>query len=264
MPLLTLDSKDRLSYEDTDSFTISFASPLVLYSREGNPDPLAKKWRWVMACTRVDTWYSLANVDAPRYDNARLDISNDGGATFDVITVPLGTYNLTALNEEINRQVILNGGANGSVVFTPNYATNKATLVLAAGYQVDMSVSNFYLLMGFSAAQVAAPITTTTEGANIANVNNSVNTWLIRCDLVSPNDSYDSSLGSDILYSTSPSVPPASAITVEPAQPIFVACREVEQVPTIRVYLTDQLGRRIDLRGEPLTVRILLKKERVL
>ena len=153
------------------------------------------------------------------------------------------------------------GDVGANIEILPNYNTGKVQLVLnSATYHVDFSTSLFYLLLGFSVAQAGAPIIVTTYGANAGNINNSINSLLLRCDLVSSDASFDSVYGSDIIQTFVPKSAPYSALDLIPNERMYLPVRGTGHIDSIRVYITDQLSRRINLRGEPMSFVLHLRK----
>jgi len=72
--------------------------------------------------------------------------------------------------------------------------------------------------------------------------------------------SYDNSLGSDILYSFVPQSGRGSSIHIEPNYPIYVPVNEVMYINRIQMRITDQLGRRVNFNGEPVTYFLHIRK----
>jgi hypothetical protein len=267
--LFDLSSDNKRVTDSTDDFVIEFSSPIQLYEKDkgpqGDTNPLKKEYQWRLALSALYTWYSYANVSISEYSNARFTYSPDAGATWKNVDLTDGVYSLAALNTAIKSGIDTLGDASANVDIVPNYSTGKVFLVLTGTYQVDFSTSLMYLLLGFSAGQVAAPITVSTYGANVGNINNSINSLQIHCDLLEGGGgSYASQYASDVLYTFVPRSAPYSAIEVSPQQRLYVDIPQKEQIRGIRVRLSDQLNRRINLRGEPMNLVLHLKKVPIL
>lgn len=259
---LTLDSTNKGVNENTDDFRIRFNRPMVLYPKDFNEgNNRLKNYHWQVSLTTLNTWYSWSNISATDYSNARLTYSHNSGGAWTNIDLPDGNYSLSALNSAIQAELVANGHSGTGISIIPNYSTGKVLLTLEATYQVDFSTSNFYLLLGFSGTQAASVITAaSTYGDNVGNINNSVNNILLHCDIVDDEGSISSQNGSDILHTFVPSTPPYSNIEESPNERVYLPVRSAERIESIRCYLTDQLNRRINLRGEPMSVSIHLKK----
>lgn len=233
----------------TDDFVIRFNPPLRL-GRD----------KYEMALESYNMYNTWPNI-AAEYGNHYFSYSPDGGATWKVITFPDGTYNAEAVEEEINKQVIAYGDDATKFNFVPSYVTSKYTLEITAPYQVDLGTgSTFYESVGFSLAQIAAPITVTTLAANIADINRGVNNIYLHCSLVDTQGSYDSGVGTDILSDLSfIGRSPGENIYVQNPYPLYVAMTNTENVSEVRFRITDQLDRRYNLRNQPVNVKVHIR-----
>lgn len=241
--VLSSDDRNVNSDPNTGDFRTRFASPIPMSDAQGNPIP------YEVALISHNAWYSFPNISETAYDNALFQYNN--GVTDKQFTIPTGTYSFTDLNDYIQTQITLNGDVGTNIDFQPNYSTLTTTVTIAGGYNVDLSVSNLYLLFGFSAAQVAAPITVTTTSANLADITNGVDTLLIRMDNIS--NAYDVNGVTNVLYSYIPSTAPGSSIDVRPRYPMYVALNLTRDLTNFRIYITDQQNRPIDFRGETIS-----------
>jgi hypothetical protein len=240
---LTSDDIDTNIYSSGD-FTTKFESPIQLNGT------------WEIGLVRASCWYSFPNVSNTTYNNALIQYNN--GAVDKQFTIPEGTYPVADLNTYIQNQITANGDVGGNITITPNYNTGKITVVIAGGYNLDLSVSNFYLLLGFSATQVALPIAVTTTGDNLADITNGVDNLYIRCSAVK--GSYVGANNSDGIYAFLPDKPPHSSIDILPNTTTYVSLDENSLLDRIRMYITDQQGRLINFRGETTTYLLHLRQ----
>lgn len=250
--LLNLSSDNRTANSlGTDDFTIQFGSPLALGDLQ-----------WELSLVSANFWNSNPNISGPLYNNNFFDYSPDGGATWKTIVLAEGTYSVQSVSAEVQRQIAANGDIAANVKFSPNNATLRVELTLVAPYQVDLGTgSSLYELLGFTLAQIAAPISALfTVGGNIADVNRGVNNVYIRCDLLDAAGSYDSKVASDIITDAAfQGRAPGSSVYIEKKYQLWLPVKRVPFVSTVRVRLSDQLGRRYSIRGEPLNVQIYMR-----
>jgi hypothetical protein len=229
----------------THDFTVSFHD-LDLSSAD----------RWQLCLTKLDTWFSFYNIqDSTGYDNNSIRYYN--GAAWKVIQVTPGNYTFPELIDEIYAQQAVEGD-NAAVAgvrpleFILNYNTGHVELQFngGSGYRVDFSYKNIYSIFG------ALQLTYDTSGAleNVAKISNNVNQILLHCDLLD-GGFINGSVG-QVLYTFVPEHPPGAHILEVPNFPNYSLVRDMKHINSVRVRLTDQLGRPIDLNGEPLSIQV--------
>jgi len=246
--LLNLSSDNRLPGESTDDFTIKFNSPINL------GDNL-----WEMSIVSANLWNSNPNISGPLYNNDYFSYFN--GAVNKVITIPEGIYNVAQFNAEVQRQIAANGDIAANIVFAANPSTLRVELTTLAGYTVNLGTGSLlYELLGFSLAQIAAPLGGFVVGALRANINRGINNIYLRSDLIDPAGSYDSKIGSDILTDLSfQGRPPGSSIFAEKKYQMWIPVKRQQYLTSVRIRMTDQLGRQYSIRNEPLNVQIYMR-----
>jgi hypothetical protein len=258
--LVTLDSTRRSNQsEATDNFVQVFNPGLTLYKKEG--------YMWTVALITANMWYSFYNISEPLYQNSKLEVSDDGGATFHVIQIPDGIYNIYDLNSRIQSLITSNPslGAGSNVSLIPNFNQLKIGLFItpASNYQVrfdpvltNPNGSNFYKLLGFDFAQANAtmgsPITDASgvvEGVLVGDITNGLDVLFITNSLV--RGSYYAGGLSKVLYTFTPNSPPGSSIRLDITNPIYVPINvDNDTIREIRMAIVDNLGRRVDFNGE--------------
>lgn len=247
--LLNLASDNRQAGETTDDFTIQFNSPIHL----GDD-------KWELAPISINLWNTNPNISGPLYNNDYFSYWN--GAVWKVITLPEGIYNTAQINAETQRQITANGDVGANVQFAANTSTLRIELTTLAGYQVDLGTGSLlYELLGFSLAQIAAPLSGFVVGALPANINRGISNVYVHCDLIDPAGSYDSKIGSDILTDLTgfQGRPPGSSVVIAKTFSIWVPVKKIQVLQSIRIRLTDQLNRKYSIRDEPLTVQIYMR-----
>jgi hypothetical protein len=150
-----------------------------------------------------------------------------------------------------------NQGDTVSVVVDPNYSTLKTKITLLNGYTIDFTTSDFSLLLGWN--KLVYNFVGSQEGQNPANINRDINSLLIRCDIIT--GSYKNGTLSDTMLSFVPNVPPGSNIEIEPNHLIYLPLNVPSNIYRIRMYVTDNLGREVNLNGEPTTYLLHLRRK---
>jgi hypothetical protein len=218
--------------------------------------------QWECALVNLNTWNSFFNI-ATYLNNNTFTYSIDSGVNWTTLIIPNGNYSVQDLNDEIQRQMkgLTHWDSTNQVYYIsliPNTSTLKVRVEITnPTYQVDFTTAtNFRTLIGFN----SAIITATQEGPNNADITGSVNALYLHCDVIG--GSYDNSAISDVLYSFVPRVRTGANIDIEPNERVYFPVKNSVQIENIRIYLTDQLNRSVDLNGENLSVRLHFRKIR--
>jgi len=101
-------------------------------------------------------------------------------------------------------------------------------------------------------------VTSTQLGANVANINNGINSLKITCDILT--SSYDNNANSNTLYVFSPNSGPGTQINISVNPPLFIPVRQSRTINEIRMRLVDNQNRTVALNGEPVTYLLYLRK----
>lgn len=241
---LTLDSS-KINNSNASNFTVNFTKGIELQ------ELLNQQKKYEMALISADLWYTWHNISS-LYDNNVLRYHN--GVAWKTVTLPNGNYQVSDINSYLHSRMKLNGDSDvqdGVDIFDinilPNVVTIKVDILLTNSYQIDLSVSKLNELLGFN----SAIYNTSTSSQNRVDITRGVNNLLIRSSILS--SSYDNSQGTDILYTFVPNTSRGSAIHVEPNNPIFLPIQSQDQIKTITMRITDQLGREINFNGESVT-----------
>lgn len=245
--LLNLTSDDRQPNDTTDNFTISFSPPVPI---PGN---------WEVALESLSMWYSYYNISSD-YNNQSFKYYN--GSTWKTITITAGLYTIDDINNFVHAAMKANGDtgvdANNNDVFyislTPDYNTFKLLITISNSYQLDLTLGNLYQLLGFTSMIV----TSTQEGVNNVNITNSINRILLHVDCTF--GSYKGTSASDVIYSFNADGAPSSLLQIRPYRPIFLPMNKSGFLFQVKIYITDQQNRRINLNGEEVSLSLILRK----
>jgi len=229
----------------TDNFEVGFNPAIRI---DGN---------WQIALQNATLWYAWYNISS-QYSNQLFKYYN--GSVWKTYTIPPGLYGVADINASIQGYMFSQGDYTGlatapvfNVSLTPDYNTFKCLLTLLNSYEVDFTVSNLYLLLGFK-SQI---YTTTQEGPNNVNISNGIDKVLIHVDCVT--GSYTLGQSSDVLYSFAPNSSPSSLLIVDPIKRVYLPLNQSSYLNKIRVRITDDSNNRLNLNGEQVTVTLLLK-----
>ena len=109
------------------------------------PIHLDRNSKYEAALLSVDTYYSFPNITR---DNNKFTYSTDSGNSWKTIELDTGCYELTSINDEIQRQMIINGDYNKEtsefyISITANVSKLKSIVHIShRDYTIDFSKPN--------------------------------------------------------------------------------------------------------------------------
>jgi len=206
------------------------------------------------ALLSLDTYNSIPNITEKK--NNLFPYSTDDGKTWKIIALNTGAYELTAINNEIKRQLIANGDSDSAITITAN--VSRLTSIVSIenpSYKVDFSVpGTIGSVLGFEAVVVGLGYN---ESSNIVDIMQ-VNSILVNTDIIM--GSYVNGSPSPTMYSFYPNVAPGYKIVERPNPSLIYYPLSRHDISRMRVWLTDQQDNLIDLRGETITIRIYVRE----
>lgn len=255
-----LDSSTK-SGADPANWTYTFRTGIDVSS----PDNRSQS-AYEIALAEAGIWYSWSNI-AAKFNNQSFVYSPDAGSSWKTITIPEGNWGVEAINTYVQSQMKINGdygvtGGNDEFYITigADYSQIRATVTIANSYQLDFTVGKLNELLGFNSQVFDADGLYT--ATNRPNIENNVSNILIHCSIVGSSPfagSYTNGSPSDVIYSFNPTGDPGSLMTIIPNPqvwlPVMYPC-----INSITMYLTDQNGNILDLRGENTTYRLILRR----
>lgn len=219
-----------------------------------------------MALLRLETYYSFPNIDA---SNNCFRVSITKGRKWIPIVIPMGCYDISSINSYLQRQLAKyekqqqQEGDEAkkeekNISFEANPNTLKCVLdVKNANAMVDFKVENsLRSVLGFTDDIYKGP--KRYESESIVNIL-SVNTILVHCDIIG--SSRVNGVPAPIIYGFFPDVSPGDKIVSEPKHLIYMPLT-MDVIPSMSCWLTDQNHKRINLRGEELTLTFHVRKKR--
>lgn len=230
------------------------------------PIPMVSNKNYEIAITTATVPYIFFNVTAAKGNN-NFDYSPDGIAWITYIYED-GIYDLTYLfttfRDEIlipNGWYVTNGGPTADqliydIEFQPDYPTSRVRIYLANGREVRFPVGNTFCdLLGFNANTT---VSSTTLGPNIPNITDDVECLLLHCDASSGVYSYNTQ--SDVIAVLYINTPPLGTITYIPFFPRWCSYIGGDILSSMRIYVTDQLGRAIELNDQVMNCELIIRE----
>lgn len=209
------------------------------------------------ALLSLDTYNSFPNITKGK--NNIFKYSNDNGASWKVLKLDTGSYEIASLNNEIQRLMVINGDYNIDqfyITITPNITTLKSIInITNPNYKVDFSVAHSFAdLLGFDKIILNAGYNNSKKIVDIMTLNS----VLVNIDIVA--GSYVNGISLPVIYSFYPNVSPGYKIVEKPNPQLIYHPISRSDISIMRVWLTDQNNKPVDLRGERLTVSIFVRE----
>ena len=204
-----------------------------------------------MALIKLETYYSFPNVKST---NNALRVSLDDGKTWKLIEIPVGCYEITDINKELQRLITSVGGKSDRITFSPNLNTLRCMLdIKDENYRVDFNVKNsIRKVLGFDAKIYSKG---RHEGEQLVNILD-VNSILVNCDVIGA--SRVNGKEAPVIHNFFPNVGPGEKIVETPKNLIYVPIM-LNVISQMTVWVTDQSGKELDLQGEELTITFHIK-----
>ena len=146
------------------------------------------------------TWFSINKG----YGNKLIRYSRNSGETFINISFPDGVWNYENIDNHIRKATVIKQQGKADeypINLEFDQTTFRVTITMKRNYQLDLTRSNFYDLIGFDKKVIKDVINI---GPKVPNLSQDTDILNIRCDLV--NSSLVDGDESDIIYSFSTSV----------------------------------------------------------
>ena len=223
------------------------------------PISLDESKQYEAALLSIDLFNSIPNITNV---NNVLKYSKDKGVTWVTIQLDTGSYELSAISNEIQRLMVINGDYDPDadnpyfIAITANLSELKSIKHISNDlYEIDFNVPNSIgSVLGFTNETIRLGYN---ESPNIVNIIQ-VNSILVNLDIIS--GSYVNGSASPTIYSFYPNVSPGYKIVERPSPSLVFYPVLRNEINSMRVWLTDQNNESIDLRGEQITVRICIRE----
>jgi len=218
---------------DSSGIRTQFYPPLRLDSSK----------RHEIALIRLETYNSIPNIDENN-NTIRYEID---GVTHD-ITIPTGAYELSQINDFIQTQT-------NAFELEANDTTLKCIIrIHNSSVKIHFNhKKSLKDLLGFTSDTIEG--LGEHEGSSLVKIL-PVNSIFVNCDVVT--GSYVNTSQEPVLYSFFPNVSPGYKVVETPSTPVFLPVTQ-SCVESMQLWLTDQDRNPINLRGEKLTVWVVIR-----
>lgn len=209
-------------------------------------------------------WWTVLNITLGVNDLFQLNISGDPGSPY-TVTLDPGLYDVSGLNNAVNRELINLGLASGLVIISGDSSTQKILITLTAALlQVEWIPQSFFLLTGFTSGQTVPAVGFTTAefselAPNVANFSD-ISSFLLHTDLVQSGIPLGDQLAQTIAQ-VQINVPPGSQINFQPQNPIQLNVNHLrgQLINQASFWVTDQINRTLDFNGEFFTLLLVFR-----
>jgi len=174
--------------------------------------------------------------------------SVDNGATWTTITLIPGSYEIDTINFDINRLMTNNGDSR--ITISANTITLGSIVhIKPASTKVDFTVSNSLAsLLGFGSVVLSTGYNVSPNPVNIITINQ----ILVNCDIIG--SSYLNSILFPSIYSFTINEITGERFTEQPNNIVYFPLVNFF-VDSVRLWVTDQDGKDIDLGGQNVVAR---------
>lgn len=225
--------------QDSSDFTVRISSSVNFHGL-----------KWNISLNKLTMYNSMWNI-SDELNNTIFKYFN--GVTDKVLNLEPGNYSFTSLVEHIQDKMLAQGDytLNGSQpVFSINFEMDLSdgfvTMILTDGYTVDFTDLAIRHIFGFNSQEYS--ISTVAERK--ANIRYGVDQILVHLNIVSGNSIYNGQ-ASDVIFSFGINAQPNEIIELEPNNSLPIGVNQHGSIDELRIYITDQQNRRINLRGTP-------------
>ena len=239
--------------ESTTNFTYKLASGIRL-----------PNLAYTVRLQHIFTWYSFHTHNLEEYRNTQFTI-DDGVSPF-TITIPDGIYNTGDFADAVAAALTaVSASHTGKVVFSTNEVTGKIIMTLSAGYSVTMSIASAQQF-GFeqwAPDQSLDAKKNNTITYNATTVSGFMPSWSMGIDSINISvdivgNAWRNGESSNVIGSFVPRlVPPYGSMYYEPVESPRPQANKTN-IDRLRIQLTDQSGRVINLNGDHLSGALVI------
>lgn len=232
-----------------------------IYTRYNPPmEFLSSKTGYEMALFRLETYFSWPNINS---SNNTFRISIDRGKNWFDLKISIGSYGVDGINKALQRLLIENTNDKRGVdksyfVLSGNKNTLKCVLeIMDDSTIVDFDTKNsISSVLGFESKKYKG--VKRYESENQVDIL-SVNSILVHCDVIKT--SRVNGIPAPIIYSFFPNAIPGQKVVSQPQHLIYMPLT-MNIISSMTVWVTDQKGNLLDLRGQQLTLTFHIRKRR--
>ena len=216
--------------------------------------------RYEAALLSLDMYNSIPNVIAG--ENNAFEYSVDSGSTWKIITIDTGAYELSAINNEIQRKMISEGDFDSDnslcyIVITANESRGTSIInITNTNYRVAFEKRHSIgSVLGFTNTDLLGH--GYNESSSKVDIMR-VNSILVSINIIS--GSYVKGVASSVIHSFYPNVGFGYKIIEKPTPELIWNPVSMNDISRMELMLTDQDGKPINTGGERLMVRICVRE----
>ena len=216
---------------------------------------LSDDMRHELAVDRISMTYSWHNINS-KYKNNTIKYSTDSGQSWETVTFVDGMYSYSDINDYLHQYMDqknykTEGEYNINLTFV--LSSYRVIIDMANNYQLDLRNTNFGELIGFEQKLISQ----TEYGSMLPNITNSIDIIHINTDAITD------SIVNGINSNTIAVIPTDNLIcsypfSYEPRRLLFSPVSS-SQISQMRFYITDALGRPINLNGIDWFLTLILR-----
>ena len=216
--------------------------------------------RYEAALLSIDMYNSIPNITD---ENNEFRYTTDKGKNWKTIKLDIGSYELSAINDEIQLQMKKSGDynvADGSyyIDISANISKLKSVInITNADYAIDFvpNQNSVGSVLGWNGGVLSG--IGQYDSPNIVDIIK-INSLLVNIDIIM--GSFVNGVSSPTIYSFYPNVPPGFKLIQTPMPQLIYYPVSRTEIDSMRCWITDQNGKPVDLRGEAITIRLAIKE----
>lgn len=195
--------------------------------------------------------YSIALLDIHSFNNfANITDENNTICIADqTFKIAVGSYEISDIEKAILNKI---RGKGWKISISPNLNTLKCEINTSE--TINFNKSSIHSVLGFNKTRILGPGKHVSD--NLINIID-FNAIYCNCSLVS--NSFQNGLTSKSLHCFYPKVSPGYKLIEVPQNLIYLKVK-AKEITSIQVTLTDERGNLLSLRGEPLNIRLHVKR----
>jgi len=204
---------------------------------------------WQVGLMNFSVYNNIQNITTK---NNIFKYSIDNGVTWTTITLTPGSYEIDAINSEINRLMTINGDTG--ITISANSITRRSVVdIKPATTKVDFTVANSLAsLLGFGSVVLSTRYNVSPNPVDIITINR----ILVNCDIIG--NSYLNNSPFPAIYSFPINVNTGERFTEQPNNIVYFPVVKF-LVDSIKLWVSDQDGNAINLGGQNLVARLHFK-----
>ena len=239
-------NREKIGKSSPEDFVIKF-DPVMHLSNDMNHE---------LAVDRVSMTYSWHNINT-EYNNNTIKYSKDNGSNWKDISFVDGMYSYDDISEYINNVITENDDepSNNRIGIKIYFVLTSYRVVIELGnqWQLDIRNSNFGDLIGFE----PIIIKNTSYSSKIPNITNSVDSIHINSDIITDSIT-DGRFSNTLVVISTNNLTRSYPFSYEPKRALFSTISKTN-ISEMRVFITDSLGRPINLNGVDWYINFILR-----